>query len=213
MLNNLNREFNSWDLIELGALRVLSKLTELFLIFSTIDFEHIKETSPIFGPMYYTAYTIYMMFIVFNVFLAIICEAIDGDYEEEFVKQAGDIQIGDYMMRQLKDILGIANDDDRLIEADGEDLPEHKFDVMNQKMLELECIVDRLVFSVDALDENTSTSVDDTTKTSDDVVSIIDDNHHRESQETILTEVIVYSNNNDNLRPVSSMSKVSEICL
>ena len=154
-----------------------------------------------------------MMFIVFNVFLAIICEAIDGDYEEEFVKQAGDIQIGDYMMRQLKDILGIANDDDRLIEADGEDLPEHKFDVMNQKMLELECIVDRLVFSVDALDENTSTSVDDATKTSDDVVSIINDNHHRESQETILTEVIVYSNNNDNLRPVSSMSKVSEICL
>ena len=164
--------------------------------------------------MYYTAYTIYMMFIVFNVFLAIICEAIDGDYEEEFVKQAGDIQIGDYMMRQLKDILGIANDDDRLIEADGEDLTEHKFDVMNQKMLELECIVDRLVFSVDTLDENASPSVNDTIETSDDVASIPDDNHHhRESQETIMTEVIVDNNKNDYLRPVSSMSNVSEICL
>ena len=60
------------------------------------------DLSPIFGPMYFLAYTGFMMFIVFNMFMAIICEAIDDDYDEEFEKQAGDIQVIEFMTKRLK---------------------------------------------------------------------------------------------------------------
>ena len=139
-----------------------------------------------------------MMFIVFNVFLAIICEAIDGDYEEEFVKQAGDIQVMEYMTRQLKDILGIARDD-HMIEADGEDLPEHKVNVMNQKMMELECIVDKLVLCVDTLDDCVSAPEDSSP------------GDCKDTQKTMITEVIV--DNDNSVRPMSALSNVSEIRL
>ena len=147
-----------------------------------------------------------MMFIVFNVFIAIICEAIDGDYEEEFVRQAGDIQIVDYMTRRLKDILGMASDDERKIEADGEDLPEHKIGVMNQKMLELECIVDRLVSTVDMFDKsnNPSDNINSNNITSNAASSYLQDSQEK----TMITEVVDYSTE---VRSFSAMSNDSEI--
>ena len=73
---------------------IVRTITTQFLhLLGATDFESIREASPIFGPLYYVAYAAFMMFIVFNVFMAIICEAIDADYDEEFERQAGDIQV------------------------------------------------------------------------------------------------------------------------
>lgn len=68
-------------------------VTQFLHLLGATDFNGVYDVSSIFGPMYYLAYAIYMMFIVFNIFMAIICEAIDADYDEEFEKQAGDIQV------------------------------------------------------------------------------------------------------------------------
>jgi len=68
-------------------------VTQFLHLLGATDFAGVYDVSAIFGPMYYLAYAIYMMFIVFNIFMAIICEAIDADYDEEFEKQAGDIQV------------------------------------------------------------------------------------------------------------------------
>lgn len=68
-------------------------VTQFLHLLGATDFDHIRESNPIFGPLYFLSYTTFMMFIVFNVFLAIICEAIDGDYEEEVAKNLGDIQV------------------------------------------------------------------------------------------------------------------------
>lgn len=68
-------------------------VTQFLHLLGATDFHHIRESNPIFGPLYFLSYTVFMMFIVFNVFLAIICEAIDGDYEEEVEKNLGDIQV------------------------------------------------------------------------------------------------------------------------
>ena len=73
---------------------IVRTITTQFLhLLGATDFYAIREASPIFGPLYYVAYAAFMMFIVFNVFIGIICEAIDGDFDEEFEKQAGNIQV------------------------------------------------------------------------------------------------------------------------
>jgi len=123
-------------------------VTQFLHMLGTTDFEHITEVSPIFGPLYFAAFTLYMLFIVFNVLMAIICEAIDGDYEEEFVKQAGDIQMIEYMTRRFKEIVGITEEDaPRFIEADGEDLEEPaelKYQKMDERMTQFEESIDQL---------------------------------------------------------------------
>lgn len=102
-------------------------VTQFLHVLGAIDYEGIRESNPIFGPMYFLAYTIYMMFIAFNMFMAIICEAIDEDFDEEFEKQAGDIQVIEYLTKRLREIVGINTDED-LIRVDGEDEEESDYE-------------------------------------------------------------------------------------
>lgn len=73
---------------------ILRTCTTQFLhLLGATDFHHIRESNPVFGPLYFLSYTVFMMFIVFNVFLAIMCDAIDEDYEEEVAANLGNIQV------------------------------------------------------------------------------------------------------------------------
>ena len=124
-------------------------VTQFLHLLGATDFEEIKLSNPMFGPFYFLAYSIFMMNIVFNVFMVIICEAIDGDYEEELMASVGDIQMADYLMRQFKDLFGIEYEED--IEPDGEDLLEEKYTRMDDKMTELENRVSVLFEKFDAI--------------------------------------------------------------
>ena len=124
--------------------------TQLLHLLGTTDFESIKEASPIFGPMYFLAYSIFMLFVGFNMFMAIICESIDGDYDEEFEKHAGDIQVVEFMTKKFKLLLGRNVDDE--IRVDGENLvddnddklcfTERQMDALEQSFNRLENFVD-----------------------------------------------------------------------
>ena len=122
-------------------------VSQFLHILGAIDYEGIRQSSPIFGPMYFLAYTIYMMFIAFNMFMAIICEAIDDDFDEEFEKQAGDIQVVEYLTKRLREFIGINTDED-LIRVDGEDEEitdlEEKFKQTDQILSEFEICISRI---------------------------------------------------------------------
>ena len=120
-------------------------VTQFLHVLGAIDYEGIRQSNPIFGPMYFLAYTIYMMFIAFNMFMAIICEAIDEDYDEEFEKQAGDIQVVEYLTKRLREIIGINTDED-LVRVDGEDESDHeeKYKRTDQLVSEFELCISRI---------------------------------------------------------------------
>ena len=119
-------------------------VTQFLHLLGATDFHHIRESNPLFGPMYFLAYTIYMMFIVFNVFLAIICEAIDGDYDEEFEKNSADIEMADYLMRTFKDFLGLDYDFQYWNKLTVEEEREKRCKDMDEKMKILEARVEKL---------------------------------------------------------------------
>lgn len=138
-------------------------VTQFLHILGATDYEGLKQTNPIFGPMYFLAYTIYMMFIALNMFMAIICEAIDGDYDEEFEKQAGDIQMIEYLTKMFKEMIGINTDED-LVRVDGEDEEvdlEEKFKQTDQLVNEFELCIDRIERLVDREFPNVSGNGDD----------------------------------------------------
>jgi len=148
--------------------------TQFLHLLGATDFEGTMDLSPIFGPMYFLAYTGFMMFIVFNMFMAIICEAIDGDYDEEFEKQAGDIQVIEFMTKRLKELIGINTDED-LIRIDQDDLPEDPTEKLNktdQAVTELEMCISRLVRIVEKeeskyTEEELNNDPEDTANTAD----------------------------------------------
>ncbi|XP_066922168.1 polycystin family receptor for egg jelly-like [Clytia hemisphaerica] len=111
---------------------ILRTITTQFLhLLGATDFEALKENNPIFGPLYYLAFSGFMIMICFNMFMAIICEAIDGDYDEQFQKEAGDIHVFEYMTRHLKDLLGL--NETHEIRIDGE---EDENEMLNQQNYE-----------------------------------------------------------------------------
>ena len=86
-----------------------------------------------------------MVFVAFNMFMAIICEAIDADYDEEFEKQAGDIQLAEYFITKFHQFIG--KDIDNTLRVDGEDeeeVPEEKYNKTKQQMENFESCLDRL---------------------------------------------------------------------
>lgn len=126
-------------------------LTTQFLhLLGATDFESIKNASPIFGPMYFLAYSIFMLFVAFNMFMAIICESIDADYDEEFEKQAGDIQVVEYLTKKFKLFLGRDVDDDCRVDGEDDDgdhndklcFTERQMDAFEESLGRLENFVD-----------------------------------------------------------------------
>eukprot|EP00111_Clytia_hemisphaerica_P021129 TCONS_00062242-protein len=129
---------------------IRSIVTQFLHLLGATDFDGVRDASPIFGPMYYIAYAAFMMFIVFNIFMAIICEAIDEDYDEEFEKQAGDIQMVEFLTKKVKDIIGI-EDVELDLDADGEDLPEEKLKSTEKTMEDFDDTIERLYHLVDKM--------------------------------------------------------------
>ena len=133
-------------------------LTTQFLhLLGATDFESIKNASPIFGPMYFLAYSIFMLFVAFNMFMAIICESIDADYDEEFEKQAGDIQVVEYLTKKFKLFLGRDVDDECRVDGENGDddddndklcFTDRQMDAFEESMGRLENFVDCADFLV-----------------------------------------------------------------
>ena len=127
--------------------------TQLLHLLGASDFDAIKEASPIFGPMYFLAYSTFMLFIGFNMFMAIICESIDGDYDEEYEKHVGDIQVVEFLTNKFKLFLG--RDSDQEIRIDGEDLDEvdiERLCLTERQMDAFEESLNRLEHFVDSID-------------------------------------------------------------
>jgi len=132
--------------------------TQFLHLLGASDFESVYNVSAIFGPLYYLAYAAFMVMVCFNMFMAIVCEAIDGDYDEEYQRQAGDIQVASYISRNLKELLGIATDEDYEIHADDqpperEDL-EEKMRKTDQVVTEFELCISRLERIVEEEEKN-----------------------------------------------------------
>eukprot|EP00111_Clytia_hemisphaerica_P007273 TCONS_00021135-protein len=121
--------------------------TQFLHLLGATDFESITDARPVVGSLYFLAYSGFMLFVAFNMFMAIICEAIDDDFDEEFEKQAGDIQVAEYFTNKLKLLLGRNIDDE--IRIDGDDVNE-KAD--SQKLIEIEEILMTFEKSLSRLD-------------------------------------------------------------
>ena len=83
-------------------------------------------------------------------FMAIICESIDADYDEEFEKQAGDIQVVEYLTKKFKLLLGRDVDDDCRVDGEDDDgdhndklcFTERQMDAFEESLGRLENFVD-----------------------------------------------------------------------
>ena len=152
--------------------------TQFLHLLGASDFESVYNVSWLFGPMYYLAYAGFMIMVCFNMFMAIVCEAIDGDYDEEYQRQAGDIQMAEYITRNLKEMLGIATDEDYIIEDDDQpperEDPEEKMRKTDQLVTEFELCISRLEKIVEEeesnyeLDEDDSVTPEDTSDENND---------------------------------------------
>lgn len=111
-------------------------------ILGTTDYDNVRDSHAILGPIYYITYSLFMLFIMFNVFMAIICEAIDDDFEEEYVKNIGDIAIVDFVLKRLKGVIGVAPLADEM--SEGTNDYEQAYRKMDVKMSSLELAVQRL---------------------------------------------------------------------
>ena len=87
-------------------------VTQFLHLLGATDFEECRRASFLFGPLYYVAYSLFVMFITFNVFLAIICNAIDEDFEEEIEKNMGDVQIIEFLIGKFKNMVGFEDAED-----------------------------------------------------------------------------------------------------
>jgi len=92
-----------------------------------------------------------MLFVAFNMFMAIICESIDADYDEEFEKQAGDIQVVEYLTKKFKLFLGRDVDDECRVDGEDDDdgdeddklcFTERQMDAFEESLGRLENFVD-----------------------------------------------------------------------
>jgi len=122
---------------------VRSITTQFLHLLGATDFDGVRDASPFFGPVYYLGYGIFMVFVAFNMFMAIICEAIDADYDEEFEKQAGDIQLAEYFTKKLQQIIGKDIDDTLRVDGEDEDV-EEKYNKTKQQMDDFESCLERL---------------------------------------------------------------------
>ena len=118
--------------------------TQFLHLLGATDFEAIADLNPIFGPVYYLAYSGFMVMIAFNMFMAIICESIDADYDEVFEKQVGDIQIVEYVIRQFKEMAGIEDEGVVRIDEYAEVSVHEKLEITEQLVSDFQVCVDRL---------------------------------------------------------------------
>ena len=119
-------------------------VSQFLHLLGAVDFEQLQEARSLFGPLYYVAFSMFMLNVVFNVCIAIICEAIDGDYEEEYVKQAGDIQLVEYMITRLKRFVGRYEDGEWRDQLDEEAMSQDKYESCDALMTRLEKSVDEI---------------------------------------------------------------------
>jgi len=117
--------------------------TQFLHIMGATDFQAVMDVNQIAGPIYYFAYGGFMVMIAFNMFMAIICESIDADYDEVFEKEAGDIQIIEYLIKRFKEIAGIEDEGTIRIDEYAE-VPDDKLVRTEQLVTNFEVCVDRL---------------------------------------------------------------------
>ena len=131
---------------------------------------------------------------MFNVCIAIICEAIDGDYEEEYVKQAGDIQLVEYMITRLKRFVGRYEDGEWRDQLDEEAMSQDKYESCDALMTRFEKSVDEihhLVFQQMSCNEKESgerRSMNDANEEENEGVTVENMEEERNQPEDGLTE-------------------------
>ena len=88
--------------------------------------------------------------------MAIICEAIDEDFDEEFEKQAGDIQVAEYFTNKLKLLLGRNIDNEIRIDGtdEEEDIDSQKLVNTEETLITFERCLSRLDLFVDSVHED-----------------------------------------------------------
>ena len=168
---------------------IRSVVTQMLHLLGETDFENLRQSHSIFGPVYYMAFSLFMFLVMFNMFLAIICDAINSDFEEEALKKIGEVDLIGTLMNSLKSFLGFHADNLNYYDDEEEDPIAYT----EENMKKLENSVDTLLTKI--CDYETSEYLDS-------------ENHEKEMVRIKLTEDDLKNGNYEHIEYIDELEVV-----